>query len=482
LNNGIVVQINCFRLQEALNSVELYRALGGLAAMTAGHVESAIRRLLGEPVKAIAAGEEALARALRAEASTWVTRIGGYLAIAYGALGRFEEAHRLLADQGLELGRADAGWLTEAKLRVYLDEGDIASAVPQAQSVLAGLHQRPEPDPFGLDLIDNAVEVFVKAGMPAEATQLLEKARTAPTPADNPYLARMEGQVAHGQGDLSRARDFLQAASDFLARVSYRDDEWRTRRALADVKTQMGDRAGAEAELRAVLRGAEEHGHVTHAEAARKQLAKLGVEVTAAVTGPAMGDHDLRQVSERLVTVMFADVRGYTAFSAKAGPPDLADRVATFYRWTEQEIARHHGLVAQYGGDAVMATFNVSGVRLDHCLHALQAAIAIRDKAAYAGLPVGIGVAVGAAVVGQLSAGSPVTAVGETTNLAARLQAKAQAGEIVLSQDAFRRVRDWLHSQQLEARQARLSLKGIGKAVHAFVLPSRTSVSAAIGS
>jgi class 3 adenylate cyclase len=176
---------------------------------------------------------------------------------------------------------------------------------------------------------------------------------------------------------------------------------------------------------------------------------------------------------------MFADVRGYTALTARAAPPDLADRIATFYRWTEQEIGRHHGLVAQYGGDAMMATFNVSGMRLDHCLHALQAAIAIRDKAAYVGLPVGVGIAVGAAVVGQLSAGSPVTAVGETTNLAARLQAKAQASEIVLSQDAFRRVRDWLHSEQLEAREVRLSLKGIGKAVHAFVLPSRTSVSAA---
>ncbi len=52
-------------------------------------------------------------------------------------------------------------------------------------------------------------------------------------------------------------------------------------------------------------------------------------------------------------------------------------------------------------------------------LHALEAAIAIRDRAAYAGLPVGIGIAVGPAIVGQLVAGSNPTAVGETTNLAA---------------------------------------------------------------
>jgi adenylate cyclase len=480
LNNGIAVQVNCFQAQEALKSVELYRALGGLARMWAGSAECIIRRLLGEPARAKLVGEEALAMALRAEASTWVARIRRELAFSFSALGRFEEAHQLLAQGAPEIGREDAGWLAEAKLRVYLDEGDIASAVPQAQAVLGGLQQRPDQDPFGLDLIDKAVEVFVKAGMPVEAIQLLERARTAPTQADNPYLARMEGLVAHAQGDLARGRACLQAASAFLARVSYRDDEWRTRRALADVKTKMGDRAGAESELRAVLTGAEKHSHITQAEAARKQLRELGVELALAISASPISNRDLRRVEERFVTVMFADVRGYTALSGQMAPPDLADRIGAFYRWSEQEIARHHGLVTQYGGDAVMATFNVSGVRLDHCLHALQAAIAIRDKAAYAGLPVGVGISVGAAVVGQLSPGSPVTAVGETTNLAARLQGQARAGEVVLSQDAYRRVRDWLDSQHLEARQARLSLKGIGKAVHAFVLPSRTPASTAV--
>ena len=480
LANGTVVRVESFRLQEALGSVKLLREMGGLHSAWASAQESFIYGLLGETVKAKSAGEEALALARQAEASTLEARIESSLAIAHSQLGRFQEARQLLDHaHSSELQSEHAHVLTQATMRVQLDEGDIVNAVPQAQSVLADLHQRPELIP-DIWLIGSAVEVFVKAGMPAAATELLERARTAPIQAGDPYLARIEGQVALAQGDLTRAGDRLQAAADFFAGASYRDDEWRTRRALAEVKTQLGDRAGAEAELRAVLTGAEEHGHVTEAAAARRQLAALGVEVTAAVAVPAMGDHDLRQVSERLVTVMFADVRGYTAFTAKAAPPDLADRVATFYRWTEQEIGRHHGLVAQYGGDAMMATFNVSGVRLDHCLHALQAAIAIRDKAAYNGLPVGVGVAVGPAVVGQLSQGSPVTAVGEATNLAARLQAKAQAGEIVLSQDAFRRVRDWLHSQQLEARQARLSLKGIGKGVHAFVLPSRTRVSTTI--
>ncbi len=159
------------------------------------------------------------------------------------------------------------------------------------------------------------------------------------------------------------------------------------------MKARQEDRAGAEAELRKVVAYADAYGAIFEGRCAREQLAQLGVEI-----GPAQPAHstapeeDLRQASERLVTVMFVDVRGYTALSVMDAPHELADKVATFHRWAKQEIERHHGLIDKFAGDAVMATFNVSGVRLDHALRALQAAIAIRDKAAYAGLPVGIGI------------------------------------------------------------------------------------------
>src|SRR2546428_5307957 len=99
-------------------------------------------------------------------------------------------------------------------------------------------------------------------------------------------------------------------------------------------------------------------------------------------------------------------------------PEDMVDRLRAFLRWSENEITRHHGLADQYAGDSLMATFNVSSMRLDHTVLAMQAAIEIRDKAAYAGLPVGIGIATGAAVVGEL--GGKLTAVGDTINLASR--------------------------------------------------------------
>jgi adenylate cyclase len=157
---------------------------------------------------------------------------------------------------------------------------------------------------------------------------------------------------------------------------------------------------------------------------------------------------------------MSIDIRGFTAITIQEPPHELADRVATFYRWAEQEIHRHQGLVDRYAGDAVLAIFNVTGGKLDHCIQAVEAALAIRDKAGFIGLPVGVGVAVGPAVVGQLSEGSPLTAVGETINLAARLQSQAQPGEVILSEEAYRRARHWLEEQRVSPIQDSLTLKG----------------------
>src|SRR5947208_16609739 len=127
---------------------------------------------------------------------------------------------------------------------------------------------------------------------------------------------------------------------------------------------------------------------------------------------------------------MFADVRGYTSMVANQAPADLVDKVASFHRWARQEVERHHGVVDKFAGDAVMATFNVSGARLDHAVQAVRAAIAIRDKADAAGLPVGIGIAVGSAEVGSLIAAANMAAIGAVANLACRPPSPRAAGQV----------------------------------------------------
>jgi adenylate cyclase len=107
-----------------------------------------------------------------------------------------------------------------------------------------------------------------------------------------------------------------------------------------------------------------------------------------------------------------------------------------------------------------MATFNATGTRIDHAREALEAALALSGKAALLELGVGIGISVGAAVVGPNTSDADLLVLGEATNLAARLQTAAKAGEIVLSDEAHRRVAAWLKEHGFEATREPLELKG----------------------
>jgi class 3 adenylate cyclase len=110
--------------------------------------------------------------------------------------------------------------------------------------------------------------------------------------------------------------------------------------------------------------------------------------------------------------------------------------VTTLHRWAAAEVGKRYKIVDKFAGDAVMATFNAAGARLDHAVLALEAALALRDKAALMDLPVGIGIAVGPAVVTRSVGDANVSVLGPTTNLAARLQSAAAGGEILLSDEA----------------------------------------------
>jgi adenylate cyclase len=172
--------------------------------------------------------------------------------------------------------------------------------------------------------------------------------------------------------------------------------------------------------------------------------------------------------------VLFADIRGYTELSGQSAPADIAGRIGSLQRWAVQEVARRNGIVDKFAGDAVMATFNVSGQSVDHTLQAFRAAVGIVDKASLAGLGVGAAVAVGPAVVGNLAESANVSVLGEVTNLAARLQAAAAAGEIMLSDEVYRRVREWLDGQHLQAERMELQLKGFSGPVFAYKVVAGT--------
>jgi len=81
------------------------------------------------------------------------------------------------------------------------------------------------------------------------------------------------------------------------------------------------------------------------------------------------------------------------------------------------------------------------------------------------GLPVGIGIATGSAVVGTLKTGANLSVIGETTNLASRLQSQAASGEVLLSEESYRRLQD-----SIDAAHEELNLKGFDHPVSAYRL------------
>jgi adenylate cyclase len=252
----------------------------------------------------------------------------------------------------------------------------------------------------------------------------------------------------------------LETVAHTAAARGFRLVEWRARLLVAEALAQLGRPQDAEDELRIVVVAADAASAVLIADSARRVAESHGLSLPRSTPSTFRAVPEVMLAGERLVTSMFADVRGYTALTATTPPAEMAERITTLYRWAAAEVSRHHGVVNKFAGDAVMATFNVTGTRIDHAREALEAALALSGKAALLELGVGIGLSVGPAVVGPKTADGDIMVLGEATNLAARLQTAAEAGEIVLSDEAHRRVAAWLGEHGLEAMREPVELKG----------------------
>ena len=314
----------------------------------------------------------------------------------------------------------------------------------------------------------------------AEPGWLREFVQRMPNQDVSPPLVRhvaARGRLALAEGRFGDAVELLSQVDRHNRDEGLLLDAWHAGRALVEALARSGQEDAARRVLLESLTEMDAAGARLAATLMRDAAARVGFATPAApeVAAPVA---DVGRTGERMVSVLFADVRGFTAMSGQSAPADIADRIGSLQRWAGQEVARRRGIVDKFAGDAVMATFNVSGETVDHALDAVQAAIAIIDKAALAGLPVGAGIAVGPAVVGRLAQSANVSVLGDVTNLAARLQASAQAGEVVLSEEAHRRLRDWLGEHGHQAERVELTLKGFSAPVAAFKFTIRAGIKA----
>jgi class 3 adenylate cyclase/tetratricopeptide (TPR) repeat protein len=189
------------------------------------------------------------------------------------------------------------------------------------------------------------------------------------------------------------------------------------------------------------------------------------------------------EAERRQLTVMFCDLVGSTALSTGMDPEDLRDVIASYQNRCSTAIRRYDGFVAKYMGDGILVYFGYPRAHEDEAERSARAGLAIVDAMAElnAAIPrppgvelaVRIGIATGPVIVGdQIGEGtaSETAVVGETPNLAARLQALAQPNQIVVSASTRAMLGDHFDLEDLGAYE----LKGFAEPVPAWrVLAAR---------
>jgi class 3 adenylate cyclase/predicted ATPase len=159
-------------------------------------------------------------------------------------------------------------------------------------------------------------------------------------------------------------------------------------------------------------------------------------EVTSTATRLPVGSAERRQV-----TVMFSDLVGSTALSARMDPEDFREVISAYQNSVAETVGRFGGFVAKYMGDGVLIYFGYPHAHEDDAERAvrtgLQLVTAIGDLKTHAALRTRVGIATGLVVVGDLigsGASQEQAIVGDTPNLAARLQGVAEADSVVIAE------------------------------------------------
>ena len=158
------------------------------------------------------------------------------------------------------------------------------------------------------------------------------------------------------------------------------------------------------------------------------------------------------------VTVLFADLAEFTTFSEGKAASDVIEMLNRYWEGTVPVVVEQEGgLIERFAGDAIMAVFNALGDQPDHAHHAARAALAmqeytVRTAAEHPEWPrFRIGLNSGLAVIGNVGATGQrsFAAIGDTTNVAARVQAIARPGQVLLADATYQRVHDRVRVEPL---------------------------------
>jgi len=188
----------------------------------------------------------------------------------------------------------------------------------------------------------------------------------------------------------------------------------------------------------------------------------------------SQGDEKILESHRREIVVVFCDLRGYTAFTETAEPEEVLDFLREYHGALGPLVSQFEGTLDQVSGDGIMVFFNDPVPIPDPAERAVRMAVAMREAtstliAAWRErgreLGFGAGIAQGYATIGSIGfeGRRDYGAIGNVTNLAARLCGEAKGGQILLSQRVKAGLDDVLESARPRGRNSRLHAPDLGK-------------------
>ena len=203
-----------------------------------------------------------------------------------------------------------------------------------------------------------------------------------------------------------------------------------------------------------------------------RKLERFLAPQVAQLIASSDGHDSLLDSHRREVTVVFCDLRGFTAFTESTEPEEAMAVLREYHAALGELIFRYEGTLDRYAGDGVMILFNAPIEFADHTRRAVKMAVEMRDTIGLLtqkwrnrghSLGFGVGIALGYATLGQIGFEQRLeyAAIGSVTNLASRLCDEAKANQIVVSRRVFGMVEPWVEGKPLDD----LNLKGFNHPV-----------------
>ena len=346
-----------------------------------------------------------------------------------------------------------------------------------------------DDEPFNLDLLEQELmEYDYVIERAADGVEALEKTATF-----KPDIILLDFMMPRMNGlevvkRLREDRDHKGIPVILLTAKATQEDKVAGLDAGADdYVTKPFDAVELLARVRAMMRLKEMHDRLEDwnrslADTVQKQvadlerMARLKRYLSPQIAETILGeDTDLFKTHRREITIVFLDLRGFTAFSDNAEPEEVMELLRNYHSEMGKLIFQFEGTLERFMGDGIVVIFNDPITCEEHAQKAARMAIEMRDrvkelrsawrKKGY-DLDLGVGLATGYATLGTMGFEGRMDygTVGNLPNLASRLCAEAKGGQILTDQKTMSRLEDSFEAEPIDA----LTLKGIHRPVSAF--------------